>query len=342
MFQTMFRMGFAFIVALSLTWGGYAAAQTNEPASDAEETATVKQEAPTLPRAITSFGAARIGTVAYAYGGNIDSPHEYYKGCQSGQLLSWDTADPDGEWKVISEDDELQGVTLNAHGHYLYRVGGFTAMNAKGEPQSLHSLDTFKRFDVNTGEWEILPNLPEGRSSHDAFVIGDQLYVVGGWDMNGDDDTLWHADALVCDLSKEKLEWESLPAPDFERRAIACARHGNILVVAGGMSSDEEIVRAVSFYDPAAKAWKQGPELPGEGMHGFGAAAITLKDQVYVSMMDGKTWCLNAEGTQWNEVADSSARFFQRLLPFDGKLLVIGGTSMKSGKYDTCEWLEVQ
>ena len=35
-------------------------------------------------------------------------------------------------------------------------------------------------------EVDALAPLPEARSSHDAVVIGDKLYVVGGWTLSGD------------------------------------------------------------------------------------------------------------------------------------------------------------
>ena len=38
----------------------------------------------------------------------------------------------------------------------------------------------FARFDPESNSWEDLPPLPEGRSSLDAAVVGDTLYVVGG------------------------------------------------------------------------------------------------------------------------------------------------------------------
>ena len=37
------------------------------------------------------------------------------------------------------------------------------------------------RFDPKTKQLESLTQLPEPRSSHDAVVIGDKLYVAGGW-----------------------------------------------------------------------------------------------------------------------------------------------------------------
>ncbi len=40
------------------------------------------------------------------------------------------------------------------------------------------SVADFARFDPATNTWQALQPLPGGRSSHDAVVVGDTLYVV--------------------------------------------------------------------------------------------------------------------------------------------------------------------
>ena len=49
----------------------------------------------------------------------------------------------------------------------------------------------FVAFDPKGGEWQPLPDLPEPRSSHDAVVIGDRLFVAGGWQL-GPEEAVWH------------------------------------------------------------------------------------------------------------------------------------------------------
>ena len=47
---------------------------------------TGTQTFPSLPKAITSFGAVRIGDWLYAYGGHYGKPHHYSQAGQSDQL----------------------------------------------------------------------------------------------------------------------------------------------------------------------------------------------------------------------------------------------------------------
>ena len=46
-----------------------------------------------------------------------------------------------------------------------------------------HALDTVEMFDPSKGEWSPLPRMLAPRRDHGAAVVGELLYVVGGWNM---------------------------------------------------------------------------------------------------------------------------------------------------------------
>ena len=147
--------------------------------SDTSRPETVQQYA-ALPRGITSFGAAVINDWLYVYGGHFGRPHHYSNTSQSNELSRLNLR-KSARWEVIAKGPRLQGLAMVAHNGKLYRIGGFTAYNQEDEDRNLHSVADFVRFDPQTKQWESLPPLPEPRSSHDAVVIRDKLYVVGGW-----------------------------------------------------------------------------------------------------------------------------------------------------------------
>src|SRR5690606_35943585 len=99
------------------------------------------------------------------------------------------------------------------------------------------------------------------RSSHDAAVVGDTIYVVGGWAMAGDEEHHWHDSAWMMDLSQPKLEWKPLPTTPFHRRALAAAAHNDKLYVIGGMQEEGGPTTRVAIYDPATGTWSEGPSL---------------------------------------------------------------------------------
>ena len=253
-----------------------------------------------LPRGITSFGAAVIGDWMYVYGGHFGRAHHYSNTSQSNQLSRLNLRKP-GDWEIVAQGPRLQGLAMVAHGGKLYRAGGFTAHNDEGDEHDLRSIADFVRFDPETGKWESLAELPEPRSSHDAVVIGDRLYVVGGWRLGGEK-PVWHETAWMADLSKDEIAWTRLPDPPFLRRALALGHLDGKLYVIGGMQKKGGPTTRVDVFDPASGRWTQGPGMidtladadRGKGMEGFGASAYTLGGRLIVSTYNGNVQVLEA------------------------------------------------
>lgn len=298
---------------------------------------------PPLVKGTTSFGGAVTGDALFVYGGNYGSAHEYTNDDQSGDLWRLDLSKP-GQWEIVGTGPRLQGLAMVEHRGKLIRVGGFTAQNKSGEPQILVSQADVARFDPQSRTWESLPNLPQPRSSHDAAVIGDTLYVVGGWALQGESKhSQWHATALALDLSAEKLEWREIAPPPFKRRALAIADWRGKLVSAGGMMESGGPTTAVAIYDPVANRWSEGPSLQGNAMDGFGASAFACQNSLYVTTISGSIQRLSGEGKAWEYVGQlAQPRFFHRLLPWQGtQLLVVGGANMEEGKKVALEKLNI-
>lgn len=299
---------------------------------------------PALPKGITSFGGAIFGDSLYAYGGNYGGAHEYVQEDQSGDLWKLDLALP-SQWEKIATGPRRQGLAMVEHNGQLYRIGGFAVVK-KGEENELHSQPDFARFDTATNQWVDLPKLPEGRSSHDAAVIGDMIYVVGGWNLSGAQGGggKWHADALAYDLKSENGEWKTIAAPNFERRALSLAAWNGKLICIGGMTSKAGPTTETAIYDPAKNTWTEGPAILGGAMDGFGTSSFARGDAVYVTTMSGSIQKLDREGKAWQSVGQlASPRFFHRLLPWQGtKLVVVGGASMETGKALTLELLSIE
>lgn len=331
--------------------------------STTQETAVIARTLPDLPQPVTSFGGAICDGVLYVYGGHTGSAHSYSHAEQSGQL--WRVSLDGEKWEAVAEGPHLQGLALVTHGGKLYRFGGFTAKNAEGEEHSLWSQDSVASFDPQTGEWTELPPLPEPRSSHDAAVVGDTIYVVGGWTLAGDADNVWHETAWAMDLSQDTLGWKPLPSVPFKRRALALAAHEDKLYAIGGMQDEGGPTAKTAIYDPAQGAWSEGPSLAAvpelkkpdaeesdanlgrehmpDGINGFGASAFATNGRLYVSTIKGSLQRLTEDGESWEIIARTpTARFFHRLLPVDAEhLLVVGGANMEIGKFQEVEVLAI-
>lgn len=294
-----------------------------------------------LAAPVTSLGAAVANGKLYVFGGHLGSPHEYSSEMQANKLLRLDLAKP-GQWETVADGPRRTGLAMVGFGGSVYRVGGWEAKNAGGDKWNLHSSRDFARFDEKSGRWGDLAPLPRRRSSHDAALVGSQLFVVGGWELAGEGSGDWHDTAYVCDLAQSRPEWREIAKPPFLRRALAVAGQGGKLYVLGGMTDSNETTTAVSIYDPQSNAWSQGPNVPGESGDGFGLSAIGGDAGLFASTRSGAVYRLSDDGQAWTTVGKlNHPRYFHRLVADGQRLIVVGGTS-REGKAPAVEVLELR
>ncbi len=283
---------------------------------------------PDLIDAVASFGAAVHDGALYVYGGHVGRVHAHSienisPGFRRLVLEAGQT------WEDLPPGPLLQGTILVSDGISLYRVGGMTATNATAaEPEVLRSSRSAARYDVSARRWEPLPDLPAGRSSHDAVVAGGTLYVVGGWELRGRDrEPVWADSVLALDLDGGTA-WRKIPAP-FERRAGAAGTAGGRIYALGGLRPADGPALRVDVLDTATGEWSAGPDLPEAGrLQGFGVAATSHRGEIFVSQADGKVYRLADSGNAWEQAATlEHPRFMHRLAPLDGYVLGIGGSA---------------
>jgi Kelch motif len=283
---------------------------------------------PPLPQAVSSFGADVVDGWLYVYGGHVVSTHDYSTASVLGAFRRLKLADPQA-WEELPSGMGLQGLALVAHNGKLYRIGGMQPRNQAGEKTDNHSIASCARYDPATKIWENLPDLPDGRSSHDAVVVGDKLFVIGGWNMNGaGKKNDWHDTALVLDLKKDPLKWQAILQP-FQRRALITASLAGKVYVIGGLTAAGEIELTVNVFDPEKNSWTQGPAVPGPSGNGFSPASCVLNNRLYISVADGKLYRLAGmgEGQVWEEAgALKQPRIVHRMVATAaGQLITIGG-----------------
>jgi len=280
--------------------------------------------------AVNSFGGAVLGKWLYVYGGHVGETHQYDANTTAKHFRRLNLEDKT-TWEDLPMGPDLQGLALVSDGEFLYRVGGMVAKNQPGEPNDLHSTAEFARFDPETKTWTDLTPLPEPRSTHDAFVLGRTLYVVGGWNMNGEiEDSVFLDTAAAFDLDNPEAGWRTIPQP-FQRRALSIIPHDGKLYVLGGLVGGGMTVdRSVDIYDPVSGEWSKGPDLAGEGRtEGFGTSAFDIDGRLYYSGSSGRIFRLGDANDAWEAVgAWALPRLTHRLLPGPGNtILAVGGAS---------------
>jgi hypothetical protein len=329
---------------LTLPWkcpcsddAGPAAEEKKESAAKGEPTPEAQSALPLLPEPVSSFGAAEADGWLYVYSGHTGTEHDHSAANQSQHFRRVQLAGGK-EWEELPMQRPLQGLALVAYGGKLYRVGGMNARNATTKDEAdLYSTDEFACFDPATRTWTALAPLPAPRSSHNAVVIGHQLYVAGGWKLAGSKSSEWLDRSSVYDFNDPSAGWQPLPEQSFRRRALAAGEWHGQLVAIGGMDEDQAISERVDLFDPKTGLWSRAAELPGEDMAGFGVAACNVGDRLYVCGSEGVAYSLSEDGKKW-ELAGKLAnpRFFHQLVP-DGStgLFAIGGATEKGHLADS-------
>ena len=318
--------------------------KNDEKPTDTATSHPQEDKLPTLPVPISSFGAAVHDGWLYVYSGHTGRAHEHTNQNLSNHFVRIPLQGGQN-YETLPMEDAIQGFPLVQHGNSLYRIGGMFAKNDPGEAEELYSLFSCSRFDTTSQEWLRMPPLPVGRSSHDAVVVDDKLYVGGGWHLNGSDEGDWHNTVLEFDLSDSSGDWQVLTEQPFERRALALAHWNGKLVLLGGIDSSGSISFDCDFYDFDSKSWEKGPSLPGEGISGFGVSAWNHQGQLYLSGAEGILYQLSQDGTQWENVGEvKNPRFFHRLLPANSdQLLIVGGASVSEARHlDDIELIDLK
>lgn len=273
-----------------------------------------------LPRAITSFGAATADGWIYVLGGYFGKPHHYKSKYQSDEFYRLNALDL-STVEFLANDESLQSATLEPHRGSLVRVGGMQIDDDEAEP--LRSVASCRRFDPLTNRWTDLPDMPGARSSHDSVVIGDTLYVVGGWRLDYDEDPHWYDEAWSLDLATEGAEWQSIPQP-FRARALAVAAVRSNLVVIGGIDGDRKVTAAVHVLDLVTGEWTSAPALPDPA---FGPAALGVDGRIETSSLNGERYSWAPGELEWKRAGQLCfPRFFHEFVAApDGGYFAIGG-----------------
>lgn len=295
---------------------------------------------PPLPETVTSFGAFTQDGWLYVFGGHKGERHDYSEEMVSGSFhrlkLNGGTV-----WETLPSSIPGQGLALIGDGRYLYRIGGMAARNHEDKKQDLHSLSVVQRFDPKANTWEDFPALPQPRSSHDATVLNNKIYVAGGWELTGGTNKpVWHSTSLVLDLAHPQSGWKEFPQP-FKRRAVAVAVMGSKVFCIGGMDSDNNPVSSVDVFDTKTGQWTKGPDLPKGKYEGFSCSAIAQGGRIYVTMFNDNLLRLSADQHSWEVVGKLEHPRLAHRLVTDGKkqLIVLGGENGREEKTPDLEVL---
>ncbi|GAB5405568.1 MAG: hypothetical protein Aurels2KO_37990 [Aureliella sp.] len=305
-------------------------APTATCASDNSVTSTTKLHRP-LPESLTSFGACVLDEYLYVFSGHSGVAHGFGRDLLVDHFRRIKFDDPAAEWEELAMHKPAQSVAIVTDGEFIYRVGGLTFHNSGDDSQDdFDSTTHFARYDVDADEWTELADLPVGRSSLDAAVVGRSIYVAGGWNLKGTSSRKapWHEDILRFDLDDPAAGWQSIDGPGYLTRAVSTAAFEGKFYVFGGIQQ-RGITRKVSCFDHESGRWSEAPELPADNSAaGFATSSFAVGGRLYVTGASGVVYALSNDKTQWEVVNRLMfPRMFLRLLPVgESRVIALGGT----------------
>jgi len=300
--------------------------------------ADVTKTPPPVSQEISSFGACVSGGHVYVYGGHTGEAHDHSRDNLSADFLRYPLDQSKSAWEKLPEDQAVQGTALVGWNGLVIRIAGMYATNAPEEDAVMFSTDAVRCYDPKAKAWTDWPSLPEKVSSHDACVMDDVLYVVGGWKLDGEGDGTWHEHGWNLDLKNRDQGWKKLPPMPGNRRAGTLAAAGGELWWVGGMGDEDGLSNAAFAYNPEKKSWRTAPEVPGTSrIKSFGSSTFSSGGKLFNSGMDGVLYSLDPASSEWavTPVNHQRGRIFHRSIPTgNGVFWTIAGASKKGHRSD--------
>ena len=121
-------------------------------------------------------------------------------------------------------------------------------------------LDAVEVFNPEAGErgaWKKLAKLPKALAATSAAVIGDKIYVIGGWDRGAQKEVF----GTVFEYDPEEDEFDQKRDMPTPRGGLGAAAFQGKIYAIGGWNM-EEILDVVEVYDPATDTWEAKKPMP--------------------------------------------------------------------------------
>ncbi len=149
-------------------------------------------------------------------------------------------------------------------GGKLFAIGGSTRGGITG---------AVERYDPAVDHWTVLTTSKPTRVANiGAAVIGDRIYVPGGWTAQEKPTAI----VEVYDWTNEV--WSQVAPLPRPLSAYALAVHEEQIYVFGG-KDERGYVNTTYIYDPQADEWREGQDMP---THRAYAAAATVGERIFV------------------------------------------------------------
>jgi len=277
--------------------------------------------------------------VDYPAGLNVPDISVFLNLCAGTFDCAWRSAAP------MPQETESHATAV--HDGKIYVFGGNTSADdhcAGGPciPFDNSYQDAFE-YDPVANVWRPRAPIPVGMSRLDAHTIGDTIYVVAEWAVNGDSkgmsNRLFAYDPVADHWTEKK------PRPIYRDGFVSAAVNGKLYVIGGSGRPDNgppsndfmetrELKAAVEIYDPDSDSWSFGRPSPSPSHL---STICELNGSIYVlGGWVGATWepsitAYDVAADQWSVKSPLPTQIARRgCVAANGDAYLIGGQDLSS------------
>lgn len=173
---------------------------------------------------------------------------------------------------------ERGSAAMGVHGRKILLAGGMRVL-VPGPGGLQDTVATVSAYDVVTGRWEELPELPEARDHVGGAVVGGTFYVLGGRDRGQ-----VNVRDTVYALNPRARRWtERAPMPTA-RGGIAAAAVGRKIYTFGGEGRHDgadpnTVFDETEAYDTVRDRWERLAPMP---VPRHGTAAVAVRGTIHI------------------------------------------------------------
>ncbi|WP_158272157.1 Kelch repeat-containing protein [Marinicauda salina] len=308
-------IGAGVLAAMLIAGGPGAALQTQDvttgaielPGSEGLTMSGPWRTGPALDMPRAGLSAATLdGRIFAAGGAGVVDPQD-----------DFEAYEPDvNRWRPLSPMPVgLERFGMAAADGRLWVAGGYSAESGAEPIAEMWS------YDPASDVWEAEPPLPGSKAAFSLLAADGRLFAVGGED--------GAPGVFVFDL--ESRTWSAIAAPrETNRRGAGALVFDGALWLIGG-ASDGVATARVDIFDPEARAWRRGPDLPAPraghaaaaadgAIHVFGGRSSDMRRTLSDHLV------LADDGSGWTEAPGLPVpRTEAAAATLDGEVFLIGG-----------------